>query len=217
MLLSYLKENKLYIFSVTIYIFSLLFVKEMNFLFYNTTDSPDFNRYFRYLEYNVGITDYTDSEQGFAYYDIQSLLSNVHYKYLIFFNVISISLGLPLTIIFDFILIKFFGLYYVLFFSPVLTFLGLVQVLILRKFKFKFPRSILFLKNPKNTYLYKFFEKVNFKSSYILILRTFPILPFFLGSYFIASSKSKKRTIFINSFFGSCFYYLFLFLIIGNA
>tara|TARA_B100002051_G_scaffold60482_1_gene56357 strand:+ start:3566 stop:5239 length:1674 start_codon:yes stop_codon:yes gene_type:complete len=73
MLLSYLKENKLYIFSVTIYIFSLLFVKEMNFLFYNTTDSPDFNRYFKYLEYNVGITDYTDSEQGFAYYDIQSL------------------------------------------------------------------------------------------------------------------------------------------------
>ena len=150
-------------------------------------------------------------------YDIESLLNNVNYKYLIFFNIFSISLGLPLTIIFDFILIKFLGLNYILFFSPVLAFLGLVQVLILRKFKFNFPRGILFLKNPKNTYLYKFFEKVNFKSSYILILRTFPILPFFLGSYFIASSKSKKRTIFINSFFGSCFYYLFLFLIIGNA
>ena len=150
-------------------------------------------------------------------YDIESLLNNVHYKYLIILNIISISLGLPLTIIFDFILIKFFGLYYILFFSPVLTFLGLVQVLILRKINFRFSRSILFLKNPKNTYLYKFFEKVNFKSSYILILRTFPILPFFLGSYFIASSKSKKRIIFINSFFGSCFYYLFLFLIIGNA
>ena len=150
-------------------------------------------------------------------YDIQTLLSNVHYKYLIFFNIVSISLGLPLTIIFDFILIKFFGLYYVLFFSPVLAFLGSVQVLILRKIKFKFSRSILFLKNPKDTYLYKFFGKINFKSSYILILRTFPILPFFLGSYFIASSKSKKRIIFINSFLGSCFYYLFLFLIIGNA
>ena len=150
-------------------------------------------------------------------YDIQSLLSNVHYKYLIFFNVISISLGLPLTIIFDFILIKFFGFHYIMFFSPVLTFLGLVQVLIFRKINFKFSRSILFLKNPKNTNLYKFFEKINFKSSYILILRTFPILPFFLGSYFIASSKSKKRAILTNSFLGSCFYYLFLFLIIGNA
>ncbi len=150
-------------------------------------------------------------------YDIESLLNNVHYKYLIFLNIISISLGLPLTIIFDFILIKFFGLYYILFFSPVLTFLGFVQVLILRRINFKFSRSILFLKNPKKTYLYKFFEKVNFKSSYILILRTFPISPFFLGSYFIASSKSKKRIIFINSFLGSFFYYVFLYLIIGNV
>ena len=150
-------------------------------------------------------------------YDIESLLNNVHYKYLIFLNIISISLGLPLTIIFDFMLIRFFGLYYILFFSPVLTFFGLVQVLILRKINFKFSRIMLFIKNPQNTYYNKFLEKVNFKSSYILILRTFPILPFFLGSYFIASSKSKKRTIFINSFFGSCFYYLFLFLIIRNA
>ena len=103
-------------------------------------------------------------------YDVESLLNNVQYKYLIFLNIISITLGLPLSIIFDFILIKFFGLYYVLFFSPVLTFLGLVQVLILRKINFKFSRSILFLKNPKNTYLYKFFEKVTFKSTYILSL-----------------------------------------------
>jgi len=150
-------------------------------------------------------------------YDIESLLNNVHYKYLIFLNIISISLGLPLTIIFDFILIKFFGLYYILFFSPVLTFLGLVQVLILRKINFKFSRNIFFLKNPKNTYVYKFFKKVNFRSSYILILRTFPILPFFLGSYFIASSKSKKGIILTNSFLGSFFYYVFLYLIIGNV
>ena len=149
-------------------------------------------------------------------YDIESLLNNVHYKYLILLNIISISLGLPLSIIFDFILIKFFGLYYVLFFSPVLTFLGIVQVLIIRKINFKFSRNTLFFKNPKSNYLYKFFEQVTFKSFYILIIRTFPILPFFLGSYFIASSKSNKRIIFVNSFLGSCFYYLFLFLIIGN-
>ena len=98
-------------------------------------------------------------------YDIESLLNNVHYKYLIFLNIISISLGLPLTIIFDFILIKFFGLYYILFFFPVLTFLGFVQVLILRKINFKFSRSIIFFNNPKSTYLYKFLEKVKFKSS----------------------------------------------------
>ena len=146
--------------------------------------------------------------------DFESLINNIQYRYLIFLNVLSISFGLPLSIIFDFILIKFFGLYYVLFFSPVLTFLGLIQVLILRKINFKFTKSILFLEGYRNNNLYKFFEKGNFRSTYILILRTFPIFPFLLGSYFIASSKIKKNIILINSFLGSYFYYLFLFLII---
>ena len=150
-------------------------------------------------------------------YDFDSLLNNFEYKYLIFMNVISISLGLPLSIIFDIILIKFFGLYYVFFFSPVLTFLGLGQVFILKNINFKFSRSIIFFKNPKKNSLYKLFEKVNFKPFHILIIRTFPILPFVLGSYFIASSKSKKRGILIYSFFGSFFYYLFLFCIIQTA
>ena len=150
-------------------------------------------------------------------YNFESLFNNIQYKYLILMNVISISLGLPLSIIFDFILIKFFGLYYVLFFSPVLTFLGVIQVLILRKINLKFPRNKLFIKNPQIDNFYNFFEIFTFRSSFILIIRTFPILPFLLGSYIIASSKSKKIIILINSFLGSIFYYLVLFLIIGNA
>ncbi|MBW3075875.1 hypothetical protein CVS24_00145 [Prochlorococcus marinus str. XMU1419] len=150
-------------------------------------------------------------------YDFESLLSNFQYTYLILMNLISISLGLPLAIIFDIILIKFFGLYYVLFFSPLLTFLGIVQILILRKINFKLTSNKLFFKYPRNNNLYKFFEKVSFKPLYILLIRTFPILPFFLGSYFIAFSKSKIRAILINSFLGSYFYYLLLFLIIGKA
>ena len=149
--------------------------------------------------------------------DIESILNNFQFKYLILLNIVSISLGLPLSIIFDFILIKLFGLYYVLFFSPVLTSLGLVQILILRKINFKFSNSILFLKNPKNNNLFKYFQKVTFKSFYILVLRTFPILPFLLGSYLIASSNSKKRNIVIYSLLGSFFYYLFLLLMIGNV
>ena len=150
-------------------------------------------------------------------YDFDSLLNNFQYKYLVFMNVICISLGLPLSIIFDIILIKFFGLKYVFFFTPVLTFLGLVQVFILRNINFKFSRSILFFKNPKKNSLFKFFEKAHFKPLYILIIRTFPILPFFLGSYFIASSKSRKKIILLNSYLGSFFYYLFLFFIVRNA
>ena len=150
-------------------------------------------------------------------YDFDSLLNNFQYKYLILINVISISLGLPLSIIFDIILIKFFGLYYIFFFSPVVAFLGVVQVLILRKINFKFSRSILFFEDPKRNSIYKFLEKINFKPLYILIVRTFPVLPFFLGSYFIASSKSRKKIILINSYFGSFFYYLVLFFIVQNV
>ena len=150
-------------------------------------------------------------------YDLESLFNNIQYKYLIALNIVSIFLGLPLSIIFDFILIKIFGLNYVLFFSPALAILSFVQVLILRKIKFKFSRNILFLKKPEKNNLYKFFDNITFSSFYILIIRSFPILPHVLGSYIIASSKIKKKVILINTFFGSFFYYFFLFLIIGNV
>ena len=150
-------------------------------------------------------------------YDLESLFNNIQYKYLITLNIISIFLGLPLSIIFDFILIKIFGLSYVLFFFPTLTILSVVQVLILRKIKFKFSRNILLLKKPEKNNLYKLFDNITFRSFYILIIRSFPILPHVLGSYIIASSKIKKKVILINTFLGSFFYYAFLYLIIGNV
>ena len=150
-------------------------------------------------------------------YDLESLFTNIQYKYLIALNIVSIFLGLPLSIIFDFILIKNFGLNYVLFFSPALTILSVIQVFILRKIKFKFSRNILFLKNPEKNNLYKFFDNITFRSFYILIIRSFPILPHVLGSYIIASSKIKKKVILINTFFGSFFFYVFLYLIIVNV
>ena len=150
-------------------------------------------------------------------YDLEALFNNIQYKYLIALNMISIFLGLPLSIIFDFILIKIFGLSYVLFFFPTLTILSVVQVLTLRKIKFKFSRNILFLKKPEKNNLYKLFANITFRSFYILILRSFPILPHVLGSYIIASSKIKNKVILINTFLGSFFYYAFLYLIIGNV
>ena len=148
-------------------------------------------------------------------YDIESLLHNIQYRYLIGLNIISIFLGLPLAIIFDFILIKIFSLNYVLFFSPALTILSVIQVLILRKIKFKFSRNILFFKKPGKNKLYKLFENITFRPFYILVIRSFPILPHVLGSYIIASAKIKKKVILINTFLGSFFYYVFLYLIIG--
>ena len=138
-------------------------------------------------------------------YDLDSLFNNIQYKYLIALNIVSIFLGLPLSIIFDFILINIYGLNYVLFFSPALTILSLIQVLILRKIKIKFSGNILFLKKPEKNNLYKFFDNITFSSFYILIIRSFPILPHVLGSYIIASSTIKKKVLLMNTFFESFF------------
>ena len=97
-------------------------------------------------------------------YDLESLFNNIQYNYLIALNTVYIFLGLPLSIIFDFILLKIFGLNYVLFFSPALTFLSVIQVHILRKIKFKFSRNIIFLKKPEKNNLYQFFDNINFRS-----------------------------------------------------
>ena len=150
-------------------------------------------------------------------YDLEFLLKNIQYKYLIVLNLISIFLGLPLSIIFDFMLIKLFGLNYILFFSPALTVFSFIQVLILRKINFKFSRSIYFYKKLENNYFLKLFKNLTFRSFYILILRSFPILPHILGSYIIASSKIKKKVILLNTFIGSILYYIFLYLIISNV
>ncbi len=149
--------------------------------------------------------------------DVESVLNNIQYRYLIVLNLISIFLGLPLSIIFDFILIKLFGLYYVLFFSPSLTILSFVQVLIMRKINLKLLNRTYFFKKIENNYLLKLFKNITFRSSYILILRSFPILPHIFGSYIIASSQIKKNEILIYTFLGSVFYYIFLYLIISNV
>ena len=149
--------------------------------------------------------------------EVESLLNNIQYRYLIVLNIISIFLGLPLSIIFDFILIKFFGLYYVLFFSPFLTILSFLQVLILRNINLRLLKRTFFFKKIENNYLLKLFKNLTFRSSYIIIIRSFPILPHILGSYIIASTNIKKKIIFLYTFLGSFFYYIFLFLIIVNV
>jgi len=147
----------------------------------------------------------------------ENLIIEIEYKYLAFINIFSILLGLPLSIVFDLILIKFFGLKYIIIFAPILTILGMVQIIFLRKINLRFSKNIPFIKNIKNHRLNNIFENITFKPMFILIIRTFPILPFSLGSYFIASSAINKRLIMINSLFGSYFYYFSLFLIFKSA
>ena len=147
----------------------------------------------------------------------ENLIINIEYRYLALINIISIFLGLPLSIIFDFILIKFFGLKYIIFFAPILTILGLTQIILLRKTNLKLPKNIPFIKNIRNHRLKNIFEDITFKPIFVLIIRTFPILPFSFGSYLIASSEIKKKMIIIYSFIGAYLYYFSLFFIIQSA
>lgn len=150
-------------------------------------------------------------------YDFENLIIDIEYRYLALINIISIFLGLPISILIDFILIKFFGLNYIIFFAPILTILGFFQIILLRKTNFIFSKNIPFIKNINNHRLKHIFENITFKPILILIIRTFPILPFSLGSYFIASSQINKRLIILNSLIGAYFYYFSLFFIIQSV
>ena len=147
----------------------------------------------------------------------ENLIIDIEYKYLALINIFSIFLGLPISILIDFILIKFFGLKYIILFAPILTILGVIQITLLRKTNFIFSKNIFFIKKMNNRRLIHIFEKITFEPIFILIIRAFPILPFSLGSYFIASSEIKKRLITLYSLIGAYLYYLSLFFIIKNV
>ena len=147
----------------------------------------------------------------------ENFIIDIEYRYLALINIFSIFLGLPLSILFDLLLIKFFGFKYIIFFAPILTFLGVAQIILIRRTNLRFQKKILFIKIIKNHRLKQIFENITFKPIFILIIRTFPILPFSLGSYFIASSEINKRLIIVYSLLGAYFYYFSLFIIIQSA
>ena len=147
---------------------------------------------------------------------LNDLLIGIELRYLIFLNVISIFLGLPLSILFDLILIKFFGLVYIIFFTPILALLGFVQVLLFRKTHLILSKNFL-LKRIRNNQLSNSIKNFTFKPTFILLIRTFPILPFSLGSFLIASSVVKRRIIFLYSLAGGYFYYFSIFLIMKST
>ena len=148
---------------------------------------------------------------------LDNLLQGIEFKYLIFINIISISLGLPLSILFDLLLIKFFGLIYIIFFAPVLASIGFIQVIFFRKTNLKLPNKIFIFKKISNNKISNSIKSFTLKPTFILLIRTFPILPFSLGSFFIASSVIKKRIIFLYSLAGGYFYYFSIFFIMKSA
>ena len=136
-------KNKLNIFSnnkIKSFLTKLLFKYELTFLKIEEIDHKEDS-----TKANIIIIN---NHKDYDKINFEKLNSN----YLILLNLISIFLGLPFSIIFDFMLIKLFGYNYVLFFSPFLAILSVIQVFILRKINFKFSRSIYFYKKLANNY-----------------------------------------------------------------
>lgn len=78
------KKSNYFYFLLILYFMTLIYMKEMIFLSYNSSDSPDFIYYFSFLETNFGVLNQPLSEQGFIFYDLHS-----YYFYLRNFNFIS--------------------------------------------------------------------------------------------------------------------------------
>ena len=147
----------------------------------------------------------------------ENLIIDIEYRYLALINIISIFFGFPISILLDFILIKFFGFKYVIFFAPILAILGVFQIILIRKAHFLFSKNILLIKNLKNNRIRHILENITFRPIFVLIIRTFPILPFILGSYCIASSEINNKLIVLYSLVGAYLYYFSLFFIIQSA
>lgn len=148
---------------------------------------------------------------------LDHLLIGIEFRYLILMNIISISLGIPVTILFDLLLIKLFGPIYILFFSPILALLGIIQILLFRKTNLKLSKNNYLLKRIRRQKILKSIKNFTFHPPFILLIRTFPILPFSLGSFLIASSEIKIRIIFLYSLVGCYLYYFSIFLIMNVA
>ena len=62
-----MKLNKSAILLSSTFLFFIYLVKELNFLFYNSLDSPDFDTYSEYFEYLFNNINNTGREQGLLY------------------------------------------------------------------------------------------------------------------------------------------------------
>ena len=72
-------KDKLSTFNFIFLIVSVLVIKELNLLFYNTLDSPDFNKYIVYLQHFFD-GQITNKEHGLMYYYVHSLNYSIFYS-----------------------------------------------------------------------------------------------------------------------------------------
>ncbi len=74
-----LLENKIAFLNFIILLFSIFWLKEVNYLFYNTFDSPDLNKYIIYFDHFFN-NQITNKEHGLMYYYLHSLNYSLFYS-----------------------------------------------------------------------------------------------------------------------------------------
>ena len=68
----FLLNNKLTVVNFLVLILSIFWLKEINYLFYDTLESPDFNKYIIYFDHFFN-NETTNKEHGLMYYYLHSL------------------------------------------------------------------------------------------------------------------------------------------------
>ena len=79
------KQKLTEVLSFLILLFSTIWLKEINFLFYDSTESPDFAEYFVYFDHFANSNFKTGREHGLMYYYIHYI--NYYFQYNSFSNV----------------------------------------------------------------------------------------------------------------------------------
>jgi len=175
MTINYKKVSLFLIFSFSIYL-----VKEINFLFYNSTDSPDFDTYSVYFEYLFNNISSTGREQGLIYYYIHSwyfYLNYASFENFEFFTLLHKSIQEVNFILF---LIGLLGIYQLLrffkfsYYSSLLTliFINFLPVSIAQRIVFK-PEILTFALLP---WIILCLEKYKNEKKYYYILLAVPLL-----------------------------------------
>lgn len=154
-----------------IFLVTLVGSFEINYLFYDVSESPDFNKYSGYFDYFFQIQETTEREQGLLYYYLQSLNLKLFYSQYLFSEII-----LHKSILFVNFLIYIVG---IIGFYKLLSFM-------------KFNKHNIFL---TMTFLNFFPPVIALRITLKPELLAFAMLPWIV--YFLESYSKEKKIIFI--------------------
>ena len=120
--------------------------------------------------------------------------------------------GTPLPFILDLILIKAYGISYILIVPLIIGLICLIHCILIRKANLSIPLwDRITKKNQQTIQLIK--GKFNIGIKEIITIRSLPLMPFILGNLIIAKSNFNLKEILIFTSIGSYIYYFILYIL----